>query len=67
MTRLNLEVSPKMDDLLTELAREKSTTKADVLRRAVALYNYVETQLAAGDKTLAIAQNDRVIKDIVVP
>jgi hypothetical protein len=67
MTRLNLEVSPKMDELLTELAREKSTTKADVLRRAVALYNYVETQLAAGDRTLAIAQNDRVIKDIVVP
>lgn len=67
MTRLNLEVSPKMDEILTELAREKSTSKADVLRRAVALYNYVETQLAAGDRTLAIAQNDRVIKDIVVP
>jgi hypothetical protein len=56
-----------MDELLTELARDKRTSKVEVLRRAVALYRYVESQLADGDKQLSIAQGDRVLKDIIVP
>jgi hypothetical protein len=68
MKRLTLDMSPKMDDILTHLARGKSMSKAEVLRRAVALYNYVEEQLASGETSLTISnKQDEVIKEIVVP
>lgn len=67
MAKLTIEMNPKMEEVLTELARGKHTSKVEVLRRAVALYNYVESQIAEGKKGLAITENDKVVKEIVVP
>jgi predicted transcriptional regulator len=67
MPRMTFEMNSKMDELLTELAREKDTTKVEVLRRAIALYKYVDTQLADEKKSLAIAEGNAVVKEIVVP
>jgi hypothetical protein len=52
--------------MLVELAKLDDTTKADVIRRALALYNYVHRE--AIDKKLKLSitdDEDAIIKDIV--
>jgi predicted transcriptional regulator len=41
MPRLTIACPEQVDKLLKELAEKGDTSKVDVLRRALALYNYV--------------------------
>lgn len=68
MPKLTVEFNDKMNDILEQLADEKGTTKVDVLRRAVALYRYLDSEQKEGEnKKVSITQNDKVLKDIVLP
>jgi hypothetical protein len=68
MPKLTVEFNDKMNDILEQLADEKGTTKVDVLRRAVALYKYLDgEQKDGGNKKVSITQNDNILKDIVLP
>ena len=68
MSKLTVEFNSKMDEILADLAEDKGTTKADVLRRAVALYKYIDSQLSPENRRhLAITEDDRIVKEIVVP
>lgn len=66
MPRLTIEFPDKVNDLLKELAEKDQTTKVDVLRRALALYNYVHRE--AFDKSLKLSITDdenKILKDIL--
>jgi hypothetical protein len=65
MPKLTVEFNDKMNDILEQLAEEKGTTKVDVLRRAVALYKYLDTEQKDGK--VSITQDNKIIKDIVLP
>jgi len=66
MPRLTIEFPDKINDMLKELAKKDGTTKVDVLRRALALYNYVHREAITKEKKLSITDNeDKIIKDIV--
>jgi hypothetical protein len=66
--KLTVEFNDKMNDILGQLAEQKGTTKVDVLRRAVALYNYLDSEQKAGEnQRVSITQNNKVVKDIVLP
>jgi hypothetical protein len=68
MPKLTVEFNDKMNQTLEQLAEEKGTTKVDVLRRAVALYKYLDAeQKEGGNKKVSITQNDNILKDIVLP
>jgi hypothetical protein len=68
VAKLTVEFNTKMDEILSDLAQDKGTTKVDVLRRAVALYKYIDSQLSPeGRRHLAITEDDRIVKEIVVP
>ena len=68
MPKLTVEFNDKMNETLEQLAEEKKTSKVDVLRRAVALYKYLEEeQKEGGNKRVSITQNDNILKDIVLP
>jgi predicted transcriptional regulator len=68
MPKLTVEFSDKMNDILQGLADEKDTTKVDVLRRAVALYKYLESeQKEDKGNRVSITKNGRAVKDIVLP
>jgi len=68
MPKLTVEFNDKMNDTLEQLAEDKGTTKVDVLRRAVALYKYVESERKEdGSKKVSITQGDNILKDIVLP
>ncbi|PYT91886.1 MAG: hypothetical protein DMG36_16830 [Acidobacteria bacterium] len=68
MPKLTVEFNDKMNDILEQLANDKGTTKVDVLRRAVALYKYLDSEQKEGEnQKVSITQNNKVVKDIVLP
>ncbi len=68
MAKLTVEFNDKMNDILEKLAEEKGTTKVDVLRRAVALYRYLDSEQNEDEnQKVSITKNNKVVKDIVLP
>jgi predicted transcriptional regulator len=67
MPKLTVEFNDRMNEMLEQLAQEEDTSKVDIIRRALALYKYVEDEVRENDKRkLAIAEGDEVIKEIVL-
>jgi predicted transcriptional regulator len=67
MPKLTVEFSDKMNSILEELANEKETTKVDVLRRAVALYKYLDSEQKDETNKVSITRDGKAVKDIVLP
>jgi predicted transcriptional regulator len=68
MAKLTVEFNDKMNDILEKLAEEKRTSKVDVLRRAVALYRYLDSEQNQDEnQKVSITKNNKVVKDIVLP
>ncbi len=67
MAKLTIQFGEQMDDLLEQLAKEKGITKAEVLRRALAIYKYADDETKSGEKRLSItsAKDNKIVKDIV--
>lgn len=70
MPKLTVEFNEQLNQTIDQLARAQGVTKTDILRRAVALYDYVrkETSPERGDKKLSITTKDgKPLTDIVLP
>lgn len=67
MTKLTLEFNDRLTQILQELADKEDTTKVDIIRRALGLYKYVEDEVwTDGKRRLAITEDDKVIREIVL-
>jgi cell fate regulator YaaT (PSP1 superfamily) len=68
MPRLTLEFPDQVNDILKELAEKDQTTKVDVFRRALSLYNYVHKEAIEKNLKLSIVDDERkVITELVFP
>jgi hypothetical protein len=69
MPRYTIDFDKDFDKTLTDLVETTdATTKADVIRRAVASYSYLKKQQQANkDAKIVITQDDQVKKEIVLP
>jgi predicted transcriptional regulator len=70
MPRFTIDFDNDFDKTLSDLVKNTdATTKADVIRRAVASYSFLKKQQKANrDSKLVIAdQNDKVLKEVVLP
>jgi hypothetical protein len=69
MPRYTIDFDDAFDKTLVELVKSSdATTKADVIRRAVATYSYLKKALRSNKNAkVAITQDDRVTKEIVLP
>jgi predicted transcriptional regulator len=66
MPRLTIEFPEKVNKILEELAAKDETTKVDVLRRALALYEFVHKEAIEKELKLSITDDkDQILKDIV--
>lgn len=63
--RFSLIVSPQLNELLEDLARAGHTTKSDVLRRAIALFD-IATQARRNNKHLGILDQDNNLEAEIV-
>jgi len=68
-TRYTIDLDKDFDTKLTNLAREKNTTKAEIIKRALATYSVLSGQVAdQQDKKVSITtKDDKVLKDVIIP
>lgn len=69
MPRYTIDFDEDFDKTLTDLVKNSdATTKADVIRRAVATYSYLKkVQKENKNAKVAITEDDKVKKEIVLP
>lgn len=67
MPRLTVDVADSLDKLLTDQAQAKGITKTELIRRAVASYATLNSELARGRRVTIADNEDRVLKEIVIP
>jgi hypothetical protein len=69
MPRYTIDFDDDFDKTLTDLVKSSdATTKADVIRRAVATYSYLKNAQKSGNNAkVAITEGDKVTKEIVLP
>lgn len=66
--KTTVEFTDEVDRKLSQLAEKKGISKVDVLRRAIALYDYADSEASSDpSKALSITKNGRAVKDIVLP
>ena len=70
MPRFTIDIDDEFDKTLSELVENTdATTKADVIRRAVASYSYLKKQQRQGKDTKLriVDKNDKPLQEIVLP
>lgn len=67
-TRFTMDVGEEFDAKLTELSARGETSKAEIIKRAVASYAYLKDQTRDGNR-VAITDKDTgvVLKDVILP
>ena len=68
MPRLTIDFPDEVNEILSKLASDEKTSKREVLRRALAVYDYLHQEgvKMGGEKNLAITdKEDKVITRIV--
>lgn len=67
MARLTVQFPPKVNQMLDRLSATDQTTKTDVIRRALALYDFVQNETNDGHHKLSITDDkDKVRTNIVL-
>ena len=69
MPRYTIDFDDAFDKTLSELVKNTgASTKADVIRRAVASYSYLKNeQQQDQNNRVSISKDNRVVKDIILP
>jgi Arc/MetJ-type ribon-helix-helix transcriptional regulator len=69
MPRYTIDFDKEFEKTLTELVESTdATTKADVIRRAVASYSYLKKEQRANkDAKIVITDNYKLKKEIILP
>ena len=63
--RVSLDMSPEANELLENLAIASCTTKSQILRRAVALYDVVVAARSQGKRVVVLDQSDKLVSEFV--
>lgn len=64
--RFTIECTEKVMDILTYLSVDESIAKAEVIRRSIALYHYVNKEVRNKNCTLGIVKDDEIIRELVM-
>lgn len=68
MTKYSIELNKEFDNLLNQISERKGLTKAEIIRRAVASYDFLDKELSSTqDKKLIIRDNENNITNIKLP
>jgi len=70
MPRYTIDVDDSLDQTLSDLVRSTAaTTKADVIRRAIASYKYLKSEAPPNSESkVSITKKDgTIVKDVVLP
>ena len=64
MSRLSVQFPSKTNEMLSDLAESEEVSKTEILRRAIALYRYINREARVNGNKLAITdKDDNIIKE----
>lgn len=67
MARLTVQFPDATNEVLTELSEKDQVSKTEIIRRALAVYKYLETETRDGKHKVAIIdENGKVVKEILI-
>lgn len=66
MAKLTVQFANKISKMIKEKAKEKGITQTELLRRAIALFMYLDKETSDGNQHVSITKGDEIIKDIVL-
>ncbi len=68
MPQYSVNFTDNFDKVLADASKKQGTTKADIIRKAVASYVYLSKETVDTDRKVSITDaNNRVIKDVMLP
>jgi predicted transcriptional regulator len=67
MSRYTIDFGEKFDKLLDGLASAQETTKAEIIRRAVASYAYLNHERDEGHRLQIVDDLAKTTKEVVLP
>ena len=63
--RLNVNITPELNDRLDMLAEQSGTTKSELLRKAIALIDLAVTERGQGHRLAITDDQQHVLREIV--
>ncbi len=68
MPTYTVQFPDETDKVLQEMSRKQDVDKKEILRRAIALYKYLEEELDKGDgnKLVIADKDDKPVKEVVI-
>ncbi len=68
MPQYSVNFSSDFDKVLADTSKQQGTTKADIIRKAVASYVYLTRETTNTDRKVSITDNQgQVLKDVMLP
>lgn len=69
MPRYTMDLDENFDQILNDLVKTTgASTKADVIRRAVASYKFLKSEAPENGKNVSITTKDgKIVKDVILP
>ena len=58
MPRLTIEFSENVNEILKDLAKKDQITKVDVIRRSLALFDFIHKEVVEGNKRLIVTDDN---------
>lgn len=65
--RYTMDVGADIDTQLTRLAQAEGRPKSEVIRRALATYDYLKSQTKEPGNTVSITTQDGQRRDVILP
>ncbi|MDP8207317.1 MAG: ribbon-helix-helix protein, CopG family [Candidatus Electryonea clarkiae] len=65
MARMTVQFPSKTSKILSEMAKKEEVSKTDIIRRALALYQYLGEEEDQGNNIAVTDKKDKVLKKIV--
>lgn len=68
MPQYSVNFTDNFDKVLADASKAQGTTKADIIRKAVASYVYLNKETTGTDRKVSITDDKgKVIKDVMLP
>ncbi len=67
MSRTTVTMSPKLEEIITRLAYHEETTKCDIIRKSIAMYNYFYKEVyEKHNRIILIDKEKNPIKEFIL-
>ena len=65
MAKYTIDLGTEFEQQLNQVAKDKSLSKAEIIRRAVATYVVISRESGQGNKVAITDKQDRILKELV--